>query len=350
MNQSSLVRNAKRGLIATGLFLMLVPFAIDFSGVLIPAIPLLRYIFTHHKVHVKIEAVAFGEPVILERTIRCYNRYFINLNPLSPGLIQRRVAQSVSLVGSTLKDGRLVYVNLPELCSYAGSHYGECYQNTGIPVFMVADRMKNPSVVDMYVNPDSIIDGRDGIKLTAIQVGSAVDGDPLVSDWDAIDEYQSDTDSFLGYYVKSYPRETWSKYPDMTTVLEQLKVPSDVTGMNFHMKYPGYPSKSGWLTELDPRWISFGQVTGNFKVINPEISDVHPVLVRDRRRYVDTSRSGIISFFPYTSYYREVTDRSYTQTIALNSVTISSTHWQGIAIIFDPRESALYFLEGEDLR
>lgn len=256
-----------------------------------------RYIRTDHRVHVLIEAEVDGEAVKLERNFRCYWDHRPALSYDLPS--GRRLRQAGAVIGATLKDGRYVSVSLPSLCirpAVQGNHYTQ----TGIPIFRVADRLRDPTRIEVQVDPDAVLSGRNGVKLLSILIENPAPASvPVTPDWMESD-YQELDQSFRNYYEAHYvqirPRYWWNHFPEVAALLNTINVAGSVDGLPgiqaiTHDVGPDYIPTEGWLSGRN------GQ--GNYIIYNPKLVDTHPVRPRNGVRVIDTQVNGIVEFTPW---------------------------------------------------
>lgn len=165
---------------------------------------LLRILNTNYLVHVRADLTVDGEPLVMERTFRCFNPVDYHWYPgTAPrGNVNASNGQTGDTLVATTAKGRLFAINAPDACSALGSRLkpdGEFYTWTNpanhdvtplrlslneieTPVLYEIIGGRHPKQIDAYIARDALRRGYHDIQLNDLLIEKLNDRG-LFKDW-----------------------------------------------------------------------------------------------------------------------------------------------------------------------
>jgi len=156
---------------------------------------ILRILNTKYLVHVRADLTVDGEPLVMERTIRCFDPVDYHLFPNTPprGDVLASHGQAGDTLAQQTSKGRLFAILVSDACAagYTQGLYKVSSDKLQIPVlFEIFGDRKNTQRIDAYIAPDLLLQGYHGVQLKDLAVEQITGGNAptlLLKDWTSYD-------------------------------------------------------------------------------------------------------------------------------------------------------------------
>lgn len=213
----------------------------------------LRVLTTKYLVHVRADLTIDGEPLVMDRTIRCFNPVDFFWYPGAPprGDVRASNGQAGDTLAAVTSKGRLFAINVPDACGALGSRLdadGQGYTwtdpatNDVTPLYLSQNEIetpvlyeihggRHPEQIDAYIARDLLRQGYHGVKLDELVVEKT--GGLLLKDWNGYEWFGrgnwhrrllGNSGLYQVVFLKSAPESRWQ---EMETNLNRLDYPQN---------------------------------------------------------------------------------------------------------------------------
>jgi len=343
---------------------------------------ILRILNTKYLVHVRADLTVDGEPLVMERTIRCFNpvdfKLWASSHEQQPGL--RSTGQAGDTLAVTTSNGRLFLMNAPDACAVLGSRLrpaGQGYIRTDpeghdvsplrlsrgeieTPVMKEIFGGRRPTRIDAYIARNLLRAGYHGIQLNEVLV-EKVSG-LILKDWDGYEWHTSLSNQWVrsgmgdrfNRYISRYafviPEMRWTEIareillfnpkdgrPDMLDGYRNMIADAPIASNNPFEQYLtiGHYFNNGYTrSELKLPRLDMQNNRQRYQWFLESIIPCLPVDEEQRSFTCDQSHYGVISSFRHVLN----SDKPWIEYVAIGDVRFEALRASGYYLTVSPRQ------------